>query len=170
MADNVTLSTGDIMASDEVVIGSTTVQCQRVKLGYGVDGSYDGEASATTPLPVHNYIESSTMQNGTTQLTPKFVAVDAATNGDNTLIAAVTGKKIRVLAAVLVMTGTAVTARFEDGTGGTALTGQMQQSQGNSIVLPFNPVGWFETTAATLLNLELSGAQSVDGCIVYVEV
>jgi len=30
-------------------------------------------------------------------------------------------------------------------------------------------VGWFETSAATLLNLELGGAQSVDGVLVYIE-
>jgi uncharacterized lipoprotein YbaY len=37
-------------------------------------------------------------------------------------------------------------------------------------VLPFNPVGWFETASNTLLNLELSAAISVDGSLVYVEV
>jgi hypothetical protein len=35
--------------------------------------------------------------------------------------------------------------------------------------LPFNPVGWFETSDATLLNMELSGGQSVDGALVYIE-
>jgi hypothetical protein len=100
----------------------------------------------------------------------KRAAIDAASSGNNTLVAAVTGKKIRVLAAFLTMTGTAVTIRFEDGADGTALTGQMGPAAGQTIVLPFNPVGWFETSAATLLNLELGGSQSVDGSLVYVEV
>lgn len=52
----------------------------------------------------------------------KHAKIDAASSGDNTLVAAVTGKKIRVLAAFFTMTGTAVTIRFEDGAGGTALT------------------------------------------------
>jgi hypothetical protein len=99
----------------------------------------------------------------------KRAAIDAASSGDNTLVAAVTGKKIRVLAVAITMTGTAVTIRFEDGAGGTALTGQMQPTQGQTVTLPFNPVGWFETSAATLLNLELGGAQSVDGVLVYIE-
>ena len=99
----------------------------------------------------------------------KRAAIDAASSGDNTLVAAVTGKKIRVLAVAMTMTGTAVTIRFEDGAGGTALTGQMQPTQGQTVTLPFNPVGWFETSAATLLNLELGGAQSVDGVLVYIE-
>ena len=99
----------------------------------------------------------------------KRAAIDAASSGDNTLVAAVTGKKIRVLALAITMTGTAVTIRFEDGAGGTALTGQMQPTQGQTGTLPFNPGGWFETSAATLLNLELGGAQSVDGVLVYIE-
>jgi len=100
----------------------------------------------------------------------KRAAIDAASSGNNTLVAAVTGKKIRVLAVFLTMTGTAVTIRFEDGADGTALTGQMGPAAGQTIVLPFNPVGWFETSAATLLNLELGGSQSVDGSLVYIEV
>ena len=99
----------------------------------------------------------------------KRAVIDAASSGNNTLVAAVTGKKIRVLALTVTMTGTAVTIRFEDGAGGTALTGQMQPTQGQTVTLPFNPVGWFETSAATLLNLELGGAQSVDGVLVYIE-
>ena len=99
----------------------------------------------------------------------KRAAIDAASSGDNTLVAAVSGKKIRVLALFATMTGTAVTIRFEDGAGGTALTGQMGPTAGQTIVLPFNPVGWFETSAAALLNMELGGAQSVDGALVYIE-
>lgn len=100
----------------------------------------------------------------------KFAAVDAATSGDNTVVAAVAGKKIRVIAGSLTMTGTAVTIRFESGAGGTALTGQMTPAQGQTISLPYCPVGHFETAAGSLLNMELGGAQSVDGWIVFQEV
>lgn len=109
------------------------------------------------------------IMNDNTELTPKFAVIDHATSGDNTLVAAVTGKKIRVLAVYLVSAGT-VTTRFESGAGGTALSGQMNLVANTGLVLPFNPVGWFETAASTLLNLELSGAVSVDGGLTYVEV
>jgi len=99
----------------------------------------------------------------------KRAVIDDASSGDNTLVAAVTGKKIRVLALVATMTGTAVTIRFEDGAVGTALTGQMGPTAGQTLVFPFNPVGWFETSDSTLLNMELGGAQSVDGVLVYIE-
>ena len=103
-------------------------------------------------------------------LRAKFAKIDAASSGDNTLVAAVTGKKSRVMAGSLNMTGTAVTVRFESGAGGTALTGQMTPAQGQTIPLPYCPLGHFETAAGSLLNLELGGAQSVDGWLVYVEV
>lgn len=104
-----------------------------------------------------------------TVLTPKFAVIDNATSGDNTLVAAVASKKIRVLSAFLVAAGT-VNVRFESGAGGTALTGQMNLVANTGFVLPFNPVGWFQTATNTLLNLELSAATSVDGCLTYVEV
>ena len=97
---------------------------------------------------------------------PKFAAIDAASSGDNTIVAAVTGKKIRVVALFLVAAG-AVTVRFESGAGGTALTGQMSLAANGGFALPYNPVGYFETAAGELLNMELGGAVSADGSLVY---
>lgn len=114
-------------------------------------------------------IDSASMQSGNDQVTPKFAVIDAATSGDNTLVAAVASKKIRVLSLFLVSSGT-VNARFESGAGGTALTGQMNLVANSGFTLPFSPLGWFETAANTLLNLELSGAVSCDGCLTYIEV
>ena len=100
----------------------------------------------------------------------KFAAIDAAISGDNTIQAAAgAGIKIRVLSAFLVAAGT-VNVRFESGAGGTALTGQMNLVANSGFTLPYNPAGWFETADNTLLNLELSAAVSVDGCVSYVEV
>ena len=97
----------------------------------------------------------------------QYASVDAAASGDNTLVAAVTGKKIRVLSLFAVASG-AVTVAFESGASGTALTGQMNVGANGNITMPFNPEGWFETAAAALLNMELGGATSVDGCLTYV--
>jgi hypothetical protein len=97
----------------------------------------------------------------------QYLVIDHAASGDQTLVAAVTTKKIRVVQLVLVGAGT-VTVRFEGGAGGTALTGQMSMVAGSQITMPLNPAGWFETAINTLLNLELSGAISVDGVLGYV--
>jgi hypothetical protein len=93
--------------------------------------------------------------------------IDAATSGDNTLVAAVTGKRIRVLDIVVISAGT-MTIRFESGASGTALTGQMTTAAGTGFAPGYNPVGHFETAAGQLLNMELSAATSADGWLVYV--
>ena len=99
----------------------------------------------------------------------KFAVIDKAGSGDNELIAAVAGKKLRVLAYVLVSGGT-VTVRFESAAGGTALTGQMTTAVNNIISSGYSPVGHFETIAGEALNLELGGAVTVDGHLVFQEV
>lgn len=95
--------------------------------------------------------------------------IDNATSGDNTIVAAVSGKKIRVLSVVLVSAGS-MTVRFESGAGGTALTGQMTVAAGSGFAPGYDPHGHFETAAGELLNLELSAATSADGWLTYVVV
>jgi hypothetical protein len=97
----------------------------------------------------------------------KFASISAASSGDNTLVAAVAGKKIRVLNYVLVVASTVV-ARFESGAGGTALSGQMTLTAG--VASSYAPTGLFETAASELLNLELGGAVQVSGHMSYIEV
>jgi hypothetical protein len=99
----------------------------------------------------------------------KRAAVAAATSGDNTLVAAVAGKAIRVLALVLVASGGAISVRLESDAGGAALTGVMDIADNGQLVLPYNPAGWAVTVAGELLNLELSAATAVGGVLLYVE-
>lgn len=106
------------------------------------------------------------LKNGTTNLTPKFAIINAA-SGDNEIVAAVVGKKIRVLSYQAVLAA-AATFRFEDGAAGTALTGIMSFGNNGGISVPFSPLGHFETTANTALSLEVTG--DADGHITYVEV
>lgn len=99
----------------------------------------------------------------------KYAVVDDESSGDNTIITAVSSKRLRVLSYALVGAG-AVNARFESGAGGTALTGVMTiAAAGGGIAMDCGALGCFETAAGALLNLELSGAVSVDGHVTYVE-
>lgn len=118
---------------------------------------------------VANVHDTTAISSGGDVLTPKFAVIDHATNGNNTLVAAVTGKKIRVLDIVLISSGT-TTVRFQSGAGGTALTGQMSLTAQSGLAPGFCPVGHFETAAGALLNMELNAAVSIDGWLVYVEV
>lgn len=103
-------------------------------------------------------------------LTVKYASIAASASGNNTLVAAAgAGKKIRVLAATLSFNGS-VNAKFQSGAGGTDLTGLTYGVVNAGFVLPYNPHGWFETAANTLLNLNLSAAVAVGGMLTYIEV
>ena len=87
-----------------------------------------------------------------------------------TLVAAQgAGIKCRVVAVFLANT-TAQSLTFKSGAGGTAVTGAMALAALGQLVLPFNPAGWFETAANTLLELAASGSTQVSGAIAWVAV
>ena len=99
----------------------------------------------------------------------KSADINDSTSGNNTIVAAVATKRIRVLSVLIVSDGT-TDVRWESGAGGTALTGQvpLQAREGYSIS---NSWGLFETAAVnTLLNLELTAAVNVHGFVTYIEV
>ena len=93
-------------------------------------------------------------------------AISVAAAGDVTVVAAVTGKKIRVFNVVLTAEG-AGTVRFESGTGGTALTGLITLATGGGFAPGFDPYGHFETAESALLNLEVTTMTGCDGWITY---
>lgn len=96
------------------------------------------------------------------------VSVSAASSGNNTLVAAVAGKQIVVTSYFFVCDG-AVTAQFQSGAGGTALSGAMSFAANGGIVVcdSGSPDGWFATTAGQLLNLNLGGSVGVRGTLNY---
>lgn len=86
-----------------------------------------------------------------------------------TVVAALTTGKIRVVSAFLVNT-TAQTLNFKSGAGGTTISGPLPLAALGQLTLPFNPAGWFETAAATLLELAAGGSTQVGGVVGYVQV
>lgn len=99
---------------------------------------------------------------------PKYAVISGNTSGNNTLVAAVTGKKIRVLAASFQAAG-AVAMTLQSGAGGTAVSGAMTMATGVPVMWPFQRQGWCETAAGALLNMALGGAVQVSGVLVYEE-
>lgn len=179
-AHEVSLDAGSLAALETVELGATTLAALETltvaqissALPAGTNNIGDVDvvtlpAIAATASNIGAQLSTSAIMNGTTAITPSFAVIDAASSGDNTIVSADATKKIRVVSLFLVSAGT-VNVRFEGGAGGTALTGQMNLVANSGFVLPFNPVGWFETAANTLLNLELSGAISVDGSLTYI--
>lgn len=86
-----------------------------------------------------------------------------------TIVAALATGKIRVV-CLFVTNTTAQSITFKSGAGGTALTGAMALGALGSMFLSYNSQGWFETAAATLLELNTSGGTLVAGVIGYVQV
>lgn len=98
----------------------------------------------------------------------QFAVINQAATA--TLLAAQgAGVKIRVVSLFLVNTS-AQTITPKSGAGGTALSGAMALAANQSLVLPFNSLGWFETAANALLELSQSGATQVSGAVQWVAV
>lgn len=104
------------------------------------------------------------MRRGNTIL---FAAIDVASSGDNTIIAADGTKKIKVLSYTLVVDA-AVTARWKSGS--TALSGAMSFSANGGVSSPSGSAGggWLmETAANQALVLNLGGAVGARGHVSY---
>ena len=125
--------------------------------------------AATERLPIPVGLASSDLYDDVTPLQPKFAKIDVSSSGNNTIVSAVTSYKIRVVAYNFIAAGS-VNPKWQDGASGTDLTGPKYCVVNTGICAPFNPVGWFETSGGTLLNLNLSANVAVGGEVVYVEV
>jgi hypothetical protein len=138
-------------------------------------------ASVAKPLPVqapaaarstHSIavaLQSDAIMNALTTLTPKFfteTVVSADT--DEELIAAVGGKKLRILALAVQVAATATTVTFESST--TTRKHRVPAGANGGQILPFNPVGWFETATGESLTCTLTAGSDADISGVYVEV
>lgn len=124
-------------------------------------------------------IATDAIYSGITALTPKFAVISAASSGDNTLVAAVTSKQIRVLSLFLVAKGTANSIYFRQDTAGTAIFGDATNTipidktgatGPAGFALGNNPTGWMQSGSGKPLVLNLSAAQGVAGGLTYVEV
>lgn len=106
----------------------------------------------------------------------KRIAVNASSNAaaGNTLIAAVPGKRIGVLAACLIAAGDVV-ATFYSGPAdtGTALTGPLTLAANGGFVInaPIDPAtAWLLTAPGEALTLHLATTVTVGGWLVYFEI
>lgn len=91
----------------------------------------------------------------------------AASQTDSSVIAAVTGKVIRVLAIANVAGATATNITFNSkGSGaGVAISPLFANGINGGEVLPFNPMGWMETVSGEALTAT-TGAGATTGIIV----
>jgi hypothetical protein len=125
-------------------------------------------ANVRTTDTISAALATDAIMNNATALTPKFAAIVASASGNTSIVALVSAKKIRVLGLCFTVNG-AVNVKWQSNT--TDKTGLFYgDAAGKGKVLPFNPLGWFETAAGEALNINLSGAVAVGGELVYCEV
>lgn len=98
--------------------------------------------------------------------TYKTAAISAGALGDNTVIAAVTGKRIKVYAIVFNATGT-VNAIWKDGAA-VNLSGDMNFQAREGFAVAVTPPAYLLATAAgNAFILNLSAAVATDGWVAY---
>lgn len=111
-------------------------------------------------------------ENGNVLVVKRTKASVAASQTDSQIVAAVAGKKIRVLTLAMACGGTATAITFNSkGSGaGTAISVAFNNAANRTESLPRNPEGWFETNAGEALTAT-TGTGSTTGVILnYVEV
>ena len=114
--------------------------------------------------PTRASIEMS-LHKGDTPLVEQFAAIAVSSSGANQIVAASAGNKIRVVAYNYMANGT-VNVKWQSAANDKTGLAYLVVNTGK--VVPFCPVGWFETNSGEALNLNLSGAVAVGGEVVYV--
>lgn len=100
-----------------------------------------------------------------------FVQISTAASGQGALVAAIVGRKIRVINYGIISAG-AVTVKFQSAS--TDLTGAMSLAANGGISAtgtalgPNGFFGLFETASGEALNINLGGAVQVGGHLGYV--
>lgn len=178
-------NTYDIGASGatrpRIVYIGTRVEAPAAKFTTGAVSGYvltsDGSGNGTWSAPAEVTGRMVDLSDGAI-VTVKYANGVATASGDNVVLAAVTGKKIRVTQVTLQVqeTGT-VTARFQDNATATnrsmpfIMTASADGTSQQAFVAPTSGGGaWFETAEGVGLDLNLSAATDVGWQIAYVEV
>lgn len=103
----------------------------------------------------------------------KRAVIAAATSGNNELLAAVTGYKIRVIALSMVA-GAAGDVYITSASGGTVIwggsTNKIKLAANQQYDLQLNVFGWFQTAASQALNMNASSTGPFSGGFLYIEV
>ncbi len=124
-------------------------------------------ARATHSIAVAHQTDA--IMSGSNTLAPKFVSLTVtASQTDSSVISGVATKKLRVLSMVSHCAGTGTTLLLESGTG-TRIHKAANGANGGE-VLPFNPIGWFETASGSALTATTGAGSDTELTITYIEV
>lgn len=133
-------------------------------------GTFAVQVDGAALTALQNLLAGDTVLIGTTAYTVKKQKIDRATTGE--LVALVSGKKIRVIAAYFtVAADTTVQLKSHTNTSGVfESTGVMTMKAGSGVVLNRDPDGHVETHVGEALYVALGTACQISGMLKYVEV
>jgi hypothetical protein len=94
-----------------------------------------------------------------------FAAI--ATSSSTTIVTGQASYIIRVVSMQWTVNG-AVNVKWQSHNGPTDLTGFAYPAPNGGLVLPYNPVGWFQTLSGESLDINLSIGVAIGGCLSYV--
>ncbi len=168
---------GSAVTQPVSISGTLATNSSLIVGGLAVSAGNPIPVANTNPLPagtsligaVISSLTTGAIYNGVTALTPQFAPISASASGDNTVVAAVAGKKIRVLKYTILANGT-VAVKFRSPSVAD-LTGLMTLGTNSGVGGAFCPIGLFETAAGDPLIVNLSGGTGgVAGHLTYVQV
>ena len=134
----------------------------------GTHGPVGVKASSISAIATDPSLVVTLTPNLPTTVTVSSANINASTNGNNTLVAGVGGKTIRVFKVALVFSvgGTVI---FQDGNA-TALSGPMILNAGATIVLDMDVTNpWFLTSTGNGFVINLAGGAAVGGVVYYTQ-
>lgn len=173
-----------VISSDQTIVATSAKQDTGNTSLATIAGAVSGtemQADIVAALPagtnllgrVSSSLETSTIYSGTTAKTPAYAFANvAASQTDSSLVASPGAVKIRVLSVYAVAGGTATTLTFNSkgGGAGTAISALFANAANGGEILPFSPVGWFETSTSEALTVT-TGAGSTTGIgVVYITI
>lgn len=139
----------------------------------GTDIGSTHSASSATVDSISAKLATDSIMNNLTALTPKFAFANiAASTTDGAIVTAVTAKIIRVLAlsCVAAATATNITFNTKPAGAGSAISCLYANAANGGEVLPFNPVGWFQTSSGEGLTATTGAGSTTGLTVTYVEV
>ncbi|MEE8234319.1 MAG: hypothetical protein V3R41_06540 [Gammaproteobacteria bacterium] len=118
--------------------------------------------SAGIPFEITDLVDKGT------PILPNFPAFSFSSTGDNTIVAAVPGKRIKVV-QIMMTADAQATVKFTDGAGGSVLCGPQSMVEGVPLVFPFCSLGWMITSVNTAFVVNFSDATNIGGCVCHLE-
>lgn len=135
-------------------------------------------ASTTLPVEVANFTYGSPLPAATCSSVlysstnnaydPIFAAITTTSSGATQVASAVASKFIKVLSMQLTAASSVSAMWVSSASTAGFITGNAYLAANAGYVLPFNPLGWFETNSGEALNLILSNSVAVGGSITFI--